>query len=79
MGSHHQAFLARCLSIDIEVDPGSANLFGLAAVRIEGPAILKRMKGVRAQDLDALHQALANASHPLGHNILGHDLPICAP
>ncbi|AVL52400.1 RecQ family ATP-dependent DNA helicase [Roseobacter denitrificans] len=75
MGSHHQAFLARCLSIDIEVDPGSAIVFGLAAVRVDGPAIPKRTKGLQKRDLDALHQALENVSHPLGHNILSHDLP----
>lgn len=71
----HQAFLARCLSIDIEVDPNAARVFALAAVWCDDRSPLILSKGVQAHGLDKLQEALGSTRHPLGHNILSHDLP----
>lgn len=71
----HQAFLTRCLSIDLEVDPMAANVFALAAVWCDDRLPLVFSKGVRAPDLDQLQVAMTRADLPLGHNILSHDLP----
>lgn len=71
----HTAFLERCLSIDIEVNPKAADVFALAAVWCDGRAPLILPKGVQARGLDRLQNALSQADHPLGHNILNHDLP----
>lgn len=67
-------FLGRCLSIDLEVDPKRAALFAFAAVQNgDGPAVATGQGGV-ARGLDRLEQVLADFAHPLGHNILRHDL-----
>jgi len=68
-------FLARCVSVDLEVDPRTARIFALAAIRADGaPPILSR-KGDLATALDRLEAALEGADHLIGHNILQHDLP----
>ena len=68
-------FLACCVSVDLEVDPRTARIFALAAVRADGaPPILSR-KGDLATALDRLEAALEGADHLIGHNILQHDLP----
>ncbi|MEP1521858.1 hypothetical protein [Ascidiaceihabitans sp.] len=72
----YTAFLKRCWSIDIEVNPKAADVFALAAVWCDGRAPLVLPKGVQARGLDRLQDALSQADHPLGHNILNHDLPI---
>lgn len=65
----------RCLSVDLEVNPATATLFALAAVRSDGrEAIVAKASGLEA-GLDRLETALEGAGHVLGHNIIRHDLP----
>ncbi len=67
--------LRRCVSVDLEVDPSTATVFALAAVRVDGgPAIVARKNEVGG-GLDRLEAELDGASHVLGHNIIRHDLP----
>ncbi|MBC7139220.1 MAG: RecQ family ATP-dependent DNA helicase [Defluviimonas sp.] len=67
--------LSHCVSVDLEVDPRTARIFALAAVRADGsPPILSR-KGDLGGALDRLEAALSGADHLIGHNILQHDLP----
>ncbi|MCW5759440.1 MAG: RecQ family ATP-dependent DNA helicase [Phenylobacterium sp.] len=67
--------LARCISVDLEVDPRTARIFALAAVRYnDAPPILSR-KGQLEKALDRLEGSLAEPGHLIGHNILRHDLP----
>ncbi|TCP36111.1 RecQ family ATP-dependent DNA helicase [Rhodovulum marinum] len=66
--------LERCLSVDLEVDPKTAEIFDMAAVRFgEGPAVVVA-KGNINQGLDQLEKALGTTSHIVGHNILRHDI-----
>ncbi|MFV0384523.1 RecQ family ATP-dependent DNA helicase [Paracoccus sp. (in: a-proteobacteria)] len=75
MKSPTQKFLGRCLSVDLEVDPKTARIFALAAVRHDNtPAILSR-KGAPDVALDRLETVLGATDHLIGHNILRHDLP----
>jgi ATP-dependent DNA helicase RecQ len=70
-----QSFLDRCVSVDLEVNPASATVFALAAVKANGrPAIVARQPPIE-RALDLLEQELAGVEHVLGHNILRHDLP----
>ncbi len=75
MDDDFREFLGRCISVDLEVDPKSARIFALAAVRPGGaPAILSR-RGALGEALDRLQTVLGAADHLIGHNILRHDLP----
>jgi len=75
MSSSFQSFLARCVSVDLEVDPRTAKIFGLAAVRHKlGDSIVLDKNGLK-QCLDTLEEALGTIDHMIGHNILRHDLP----
>ena len=66
--------LERCLSVDLEVNPKTAQIFDLAAVRHgQGPAVVAA-KGRIQQSLDQLEAALETTSHIIGHNILRHDI-----
>lgn len=66
--------LERCVSVDLEVNPKTAEIFDLAAVRFgDGPAIVSA-KGKIEQGLDQLEKALAKTPHVIGHNILRHDI-----
>jgi ATP-dependent DNA helicase RecQ len=66
--------LARCLSVDLEVDPKTAKTFDLAAVRIgPGPPVVLA-KGNLQHALDRLETALTDTTHIIGHNILRHDI-----
>lgn len=74
MTDGHSRLLKRCLSIDLEVDPARAALFAFAAVHYgDGPAVASGKGGVE-RGLDRLEQVLGRFAHPLGHNILRHDL-----
>ena len=67
------SFLSGCVSIDLEIDPKSANLFAFAAVRGEGAVV---HKGAALEPaLDRLEAFCDGAAHLVGHNILRHDLP----
>lgn len=66
--------LERCLSVDLEVNPKTAEIFDLAAVRRgPGPAVVAAKTGLQ-QSLDRLEAALAGFGHIIGHNILRHDI-----
>lgn len=66
--------LEQCLSVDLEVDPKTAEIFDLAAVRFgDGPAVVAP-KGPIDRGLDQLEKALGKAAHIIGHNILRHDI-----
>jgi ATP-dependent DNA helicase RecQ len=66
--------LEQCLSVDLEVNPKTAEIFDMAAVRFgDGPAIVAA-KGNIKQGLDLLEKALEKTPHVLGHNILRHDI-----
>lgn len=65
--------LERCLSVDLEVDPKTATIFDIAAVRHDGPAVVQA-KGGLARSLDLLEAALDDFPHVLGHNFLRHDM-----
>lgn len=68
-----QRLLERCLSVDLEVDPKTATIFDLAAVRFDGTAVVSA-KGHPSRSLDLLEAALNSVPHILGHNILRHDI-----
>lgn len=67
--------LARCVAIDLEVDPSTARIFSFAAAKsaFESEALVVRA-AVEAglQSLDAFCDGF---NHVIGHNILRHDLP----
>lgn len=70
-----EPLLQRCVSIDLEVDPSTASVFGLAAVQHEaGPAIVARQRDIAAA-LGRLETELTGTDHVVGHNIIRHDLP----
>ncbi|TDX29238.1 ATP-dependent DNA helicase RecQ [Rhodovulum visakhapatnamense] len=66
--------LERCLSVDLEVDPKTARIFDLAAVRFGGGPAVVAPKGPVARGLDQLEKALGKSAHVIGHNILRHDI-----
>lgn len=66
--------LERCLSVDLEVNPKTAEIFDMAAVPFgDGPAIVAP-KGNIKQGLDQLEKALAKTPYVIGHNVLRHDI-----
>ncbi len=66
--------LERCLSVDLEINPKTAEIFDMAAVRFgDGPAVVTP-KGSVKHGLDLLEKALAKTPHVIGHNILRHDI-----
>jgi ATP-dependent DNA helicase RecQ len=67
-------FLERCLSVDLEVNPKTAEIFDLAAVcHGDDPAVVAPKGGLQ-RSLDRLEAALEGFHHILGHNILRHDM-----
>ena len=65
----------RCLSIDLEVDPGKAKIFAFAAVRRQGQEKVVFRRGNQEAALDQLEGLAAGADFLLGHNIIRFDLP----
>lgn len=65
----------RCLSIDLEVDPGEARIFAFAAVRRKDQEKAVFRGGNREAALDRLEQLASEAGFLLGHNIIRFDLP----
>ena len=68
-------FLARCISIDLEVDPRTAKVFDLAAVRYDDQTAIRLQGKDLSAALDQVEAALASTDYLIGHNILRHDLP----
>lgn len=66
--------LEKCLSVDLEVDPKTARIFDIAAVRVDGESAIHASKGRTEQRLDQLEKALGKVPHVIGHNILRHDI-----
>ena len=70
----HSALLKQCLSIDLEVNPKTAQVFAFAAVPFEqSPSIVSKNGQIEA-GLDRLEQAIDGIEHPIGHNFLQHDM-----
>ncbi|EBA13445.1 RecQ family ATP-dependent DNA helicase [Roseobacter sp. CCS2] len=70
----HRAFLKRCLSVDLEVNPKTARVFAFAAVPFDqSPSIVSKNEQIEA-GLDRLEQAIDGIEHPIGHNFLQHDM-----
>jgi ATP-dependent DNA helicase RecQ len=67
--------LRRCVSIDLEVNPKTTQIFDFAAVRYEDGTTNRAGLGQLARALDTLEASLGECDHCIGHNILGHDLP----
>ena len=63
------------MSIDLEVNPKSAEVFAFAAVRSTDGRIIQANKHDLDQALARLDGSLGATSHCIGHNILQHDLP----
>ncbi|SDI73272.1 ATP-dependent DNA helicase RecQ [Salipiger marinus] len=74
MEKRHEQILAKCLSIDLEVDPGKAKVFAIAAVRHDDRPALKSTGHLTGPFLDDLETQIGDVAYPIGHNILGHDL-----
>lgn len=68
-------FLVHCLSVDLEVDPKTARVFDLAAVRLGDFPALRCKNSDMVVGLDRLEAELGETRHLIGHNILRHDLP----
>lgn len=75
MAEPSNKLLARCVSVDLEVDPRTARIFAFAAVRHDLAQPILSRKGELEQALDRLEGTLAATDHLIGHNILRHDLP----
>ena len=71
-------FLARCVSIDLEVDPNSARIFAFAATTHDDTQQSLVEKGASDQALLRLDAYSSGFEHVIGHNILHHDLPYLA-
>lgn len=75
MPAPSHTLLAKCISVDLEVDPRTAKVFDLAAVRHQDPVVIRSRGGDLEAALDQLEAWLTTADHLVGHNILRHDLP----
>lgn len=67
--------LDRCVAIDLEVDPKTAAIFAMAAVRAKGGAAIRAQGRGLPAALERLEAELRPGDLLLGHNILRHDLP----
>ncbi len=67
--------LARCISIDLEVDPRSARVFAFAAVNSNKSNPLVYRGGNPDDALLKLDAFVSDCDHLIGHNILRFDLP----
>lgn len=75
MNSQSHELLLRCISVDLEVNPASAEIFALAAVHADGRSAVVLRRPPIESELDRLQQSLTGVEHVVGHNILRHDLP----
>jgi ATP-dependent DNA helicase RecQ len=66
-------FVDRCLSIDLEVNPASADIIAFAAVRSRDEEKIVFRQGSREAALDRLEQLSSEAEFLLGHNIIRFD------
>ena len=75
MNSDLTPFVSRCVSVDLEVNPKTAQVFAFAAVRGGDGVALVHKNGPLEAGLDRLEAFCQGAAHLIGHNILRHDLP----
>ena len=69
------SFLSRCVSVDLEINPKTAKVFALAAVRaVDGECVVHK-SGPLDLGLDRLEVLCQGVDHLISHNILRHDLP----
>ncbi len=69
------ALLTKCVSLDIEVNPKTAQIFAFAAVLFENQLSILSGANDLGRALDRLEASLDPSSHCIGHNIIRHDLP----
>jgi ATP-dependent DNA helicase RecQ len=69
------AFIARCVSVDLEVDPKSARIFSFAAITSNPNKRLVFERGDLSQAIVELGTFAGPAEFLLGHNIIYFDLP----
>lgn len=74
MEERHGALLSRCLAVDLEVDPSTARVFAIAAVRHDDRSVLNTRGEPSVRQLDNLEAAIGDVDHPIGHNFLSHDM-----
>ena len=74
MEERHGALLSRCLAVDLEVDPSTARVFAMAAVRHDDCRVLITHGEPSVRQLDDLEAAISDVDHPIGHNFLSHDM-----
>jgi len=75
MSDLFQRLLALCISVDLEVNPKTADVFDVAAIRYGETEPLVAGKANAGQAFDKLESALKSTDYLIGHNILRHDLP----
>ncbi len=75
IGHINDSLVSRCLSIDLEVDPGRAKIFAFAAVRRRDENKVVFRNGNQEAALDQLEDLASEADFLLGHNIIRFDLP----
>lgn len=70
-------FAPRCISIDLEVNPGSGRIEKIAAVRADTGAVYSYSysSGDLPQALQALDALTEGAAFVIGHNLVAFDLP----
>ena len=66
---------AHCVSVDLEVNPATARIVQLAAVRGDSGAGWRHTRGDLQPALDALDAHAAGAAFLLGHNLIAFDAP----
>ncbi len=74
MDKRHGALLSRCLAVDLEVDPSTARVFAMAAVRHDDRRVLNTRGELTVRQLDDLEAGIGDVDHPIGHNFLSHDM-----
>lgn len=68
-------FLARCVSVDLEVNPKTSQIFAFAAAALKPDYPNLVSKSCTRADLIKLGDYCQKFAHVIGHNILRHDLP----
>ncbi len=75
MNADPTPLLSNCISVDLEINPKTAQVFAFAAVRAGDGATLLHKNGPLDAGLDRLEAFCSDSTHLIGHNILRHDLP----
>ena len=70
-----EALLAKCVSVDLEVNPKTNRIVEFAAVRSTSADVCRYRHGSLAAGLHSLDCFAASADFVIGHNLICHDLP----